>query len=173
MFLEIAMIQCSLFLSHPVYAVAVSLSAFALRWVCSRHSQSLQDSRTHSNSRRAACDRNLDGRVVYLLLCQASSSTDCPQFRPDPAQGALLAPLRSDGMMFRMGTSAAAACSEPLSPWAGITRAPRGRGHSRHLLVSTGPSVRRRCCLALAALTYPITLRSRAAFSCSAKNNSR
>jgi spermidine synthase len=174
MFLEIAMIQkFILFLSHPVYAVAVSLSAFLLfAGLGSRHSQSLQDSRTHSNW-PVARPVTVIWMVVSLYLLALPSL-----FQHLIALnfvfkillcGALLAPLAFwMGMMFPMGISAVAACSEPLVPWAwGINACASVVGAILATLLAihfgfTAVMGTALLLYALAALTYPITLRSRA-----------
>ncbi|CAB3797903.1 SAM-dependent methyltransferase [Pararobbsia alpina] len=137
MFVEIAFIQkFILFLSHPLYAVAVVLCAFLLfAGLGSRYSQRLQRDRVlllnpESSSSWISNGRPPVARAILAislisLLYVAILPTLFPllMFLPDPARIAitvlLVAPLAfAMGIPFPLGLARVAASAEALVPWA-------------------------------------------------------
>jgi spermidine synthase len=170
MFLEIVFIQkFILFLSHPVYAVAVSLSAILFfAGLGSHYSQRVKRGANH----RAA--HPVMRPVVVICLVTSLYLIALPSlFQQLMALNfavktllcvALLAPLTfCMGMPFPLGVSSVAACSEPLVPWAwGINACASVVGAILATLLAihfgfTAVVVLALLLYALAAATYPGT----------------
>jgi SAM-dependent methyltransferase len=122
MFLEIALIQkFILFLTHPVYAVATSLSAFLFfAGLGSRASQRLQKTRNTRPVMWPVIGVCAVALLYLLLLPGLFQKLMALDFALKLVLCvALLAPLGlAMGMPFPMGVAAVAASSEPLVPWA-------------------------------------------------------
>jgi hypothetical protein len=123
MFVEIAFIQkFILFLSHPVYAVAVVLCAFLVfAGLGSRYSEHL--SRLFTGRRAAAIAALVIALIVLLYLAVLPMLFQRFIGLSDPVRiavsVALIAPLAfAMGMPFPLGLAATAAGAAPLLPWA-------------------------------------------------------